>query len=127
MYEGRHGRRHHHHHHHHLQQATTTTTTTTATTAVAEAATTTTPLLTASNAKVGAGPELFRVAAPLAAGLAGEINPLILIGGAGAGPRRRVELFVTDVVASVAGVFWKFFIGFKRNACKRGRRGGAVS
>lgn len=44
------------------------------------------------------------VVASLAARLAGEVNPLVLVGGTRAGPRGGVELFVPDVVASVAGV-----------------------
>ena len=44
------------------------------------------------------------VVAPLAASLAGGVDPLVLVGGAGARPRGGVELLVSDVIARVAGV-----------------------
>lgn len=44
------------------------------------------------------------VVAPLAASLAGGVDPLVLVGGAGARPRGGVELLVSDVIAGVAGV-----------------------
>lgn len=48
----------------------------------------------------------LRIVASLPACLAGGVDPLVFVGGARAGPRGGVELLVSDVVASVAGVWF---------------------
>lgn len=60
--------------------------------------------LTTGQRKVGTRPELLGVLAHGSAHVAVQLDPVRLVWRARAGPRRRVELLVSDVLARVAGV-----------------------
>lgn len=60
--------------------------------------------LTGRNRDIGAVPELLRVSVAIAALPDGLVDPVSLGRGARAGPRGRVELGVSLVLARVAGV-----------------------
>lgn len=62
------------------------------------------------------------VVAPLTASLAGGVDPLVLVGGAGARPRGGVELLVPDVVAGVAGVCFRWWFGLAAESRRDGRQ-----
>lgn len=64
--------------------------------------------LTRRDGEVRAGPELLRVSHFVAAHVAVELDPVLLVGCTRAGPRRWVELFVAFVLARVTGVCWVF-------------------